>query len=101
MCSILFRILNSTFNLVVSFGYTFGLTDVTYICLRSMLFESVMTTYYYLPMNVEVAKLIPIHVETSIYAILSGIQAFETLVYGRLVGTLFNFIFDVTLEDTT
>ncbi len=35
------------------------------------------------------------------FALLTGISAFSTLVYGRMLGVFYNTFFDVTLEDTT
>lgn len=55
--------------------------------------------YADLPVFVLVAKLIPVNVESSMFAILSGISSFSSLVYGRLLGCAMNTVPNVTTDD--
>ena len=66
-----------------------------------MIFDSIYTVYAYLPVFVVVAKMIPPNVESSVFALLTSIQGFSTLVYGRLLGDFYNTFVEVTVTDTT
>ncbi len=66
-----------------------------------MIFDSIYNVYAYLPVFAVVAKMIPPNVESSVFALLTSIQGFSTLVYGRLLGDFYNTFFDVTATDTT
>ena len=67
------KILNSFLNLLLSLGFTFGLSNFLMISLKCALLESTFQTYNHIPINCLVAKLIPINVEASMFAILTGI----------------------------
>jgi hypothetical protein len=55
--------------------------------------------YFDLPICVLVAQLIPVNVETSMMAILSGLTTFYTQVYGRVLGATINIAPNVTAFD--
>jgi hypothetical protein len=90
MISIIVRIVNSALNLILSLGFTLGLSTWGYVCLQALLFQSTHISFADLPVYVLVAKLIPVNVESSMFGILSGISAFSSLVYGRLFGCAIN-----------
>jgi hypothetical protein len=73
LVSISAKILNSFLNLLISLRFTFGLSNFQMICIKCTLLESTFQTYNHIPINSLVAKLIPINVETSMFAILTGI----------------------------
>ena len=75
------RILSNCFGLLIAMGYNKQIL----VWLKTALFDSTYQTYVNLPINVVAAKLIPINVEASMFAILSGIWSFSNFFYGRII----------------
>jgi hypothetical protein len=96
----IFNILNCCANLSLALGFTFGLSTFWFVIVQTLFFDSIYQAFAFLPVYVVFTKLVPTQVEGSIFALLTGISAFSTLVYGRMLGVYFNTFFDVTLEDT-
>lgn len=78
-------------------GFTFGLSTFWFVIVQTLFFDSIYQAFAFLPVYVVFTKLVPTQVEGSMFALLTGISAFSTLVYGRMLGVYFNTFFDVTL----
>ena len=97
--AIVIRIIDNGLDLCSSFGFTFGLPKVAFVYIQTLLFQSTYLSLFDLPIYILVAKMIPVNVESSMFAILSGINAFSQLVYGRLIGCAINTIPNVNDQD--
>ncbi len=97
--AIVVRIIDNGLDLCLSLGVTFGLPKVAFVYIQTLLFQSTHLSLFDLPIYILVAKMIPVNVESSMFAILSGISAFSQLVYGRLIGCAINTIPNVDTQD--
>jgi hypothetical protein len=85
--AIIALMINNIFNILLTMNVTFGMSKFTYVTLQTIFFDSVYQAFLYLPAFVAMAKLIPEHVETSVFALLKSVNSLQVLVYGRLLGT--------------
>jgi len=73
LVALIAKVISSCMSLMIALKFTFGIHKFPFMCIKTFLFDSTFQTYNHLPISVVVAKLIPINVETSMFAILSGI----------------------------
>lgn len=66
-------LVNSVFNVLLVANQTFGMTKFLYVSIQTILFDSIFQAFLYMPAYVTLAKLIPEHVEASVFAILKSI----------------------------
>lgn len=86
--SIVALVINSFFNILLVKDMTFGMSKFMYVSLQTLFFDSIYQAFLYLPAFVTLAKVIPEHVEASVFAILKSCQSIQILVYGRIFGSL-------------
>lgn len=79
--------INNILNILLTMNITFGMSKFVFVTIQTVFFDSIFQAFLYLPAFVALAKLIPEHVETSVFALLKSINALSVLVYGRLLGT--------------
>lgn len=97
--SISFNIVNCCLNICLVLGVSFGLSEFTFVCIQSFFFDSVYQAYAFLPVFVVFTKLVSYQVEGSMFALLTGISAASTLVYGRLLGAFYSSFINITATD--
>jgi len=69
---------------------TFGLPPLAFVCLTSTVTDTLYNAYTVLPATVLFAKLIPENVESSMFAMLTGLLNFSNLFMAKEVGILIN-----------
>jgi MFS family permease len=69
---------------------TFGLSPLTFVCLTSTVTDTLYLAYTTLPAMVLFAKLIPEQVESSMFAMLTGVLNFSNLFLAKELGILIN-----------
>lgn len=69
---------------------TFGLSPLMFVCLTSTVTDTLYQAYTTLPAMVLFAKLIPENVESSMFAMLTGVLNFSNLFAAKELGILIN-----------
>lgn len=69
---------------------TFGLSPLAFVCLTSTVTDTLYNAYTTLPAMVLFAKLIPENVESSMFAMMTGILNFSNLFASKELGIMFN-----------
>ena len=84
--------------------HTFGLPPIAFVCLTSTVTDTLYNAYTVLPATVLFAKLIPENVESSMFAMLTGLLNFSNLFMAKEVGIVINKFVGVqftSVEDNT
>ena len=69
---------------------TFGLSPLAFVCLTSTVTDTLYSAYTTLPAMVLFAKLIPENVESSMFAMLTGVLNFSNLFASKEIGIMIN-----------
>jgi hypothetical protein len=82
---------------------TFGLPPLAFVCLTSTVTDTLYRACYTLPAMVLFAKLIPENVESSMFALVTGLMNFSKLFASKELGILCNIFIGVRYspEDNT
>lgn len=81
---------------------TFGLPPLAFVCLTSTVTDTLYNAYTTLPAMVLFAKLIPENVESSMFAMLTGLLNFSNLFASKELGIAINkLFFNVYYNETT
>ena len=70
--SLVALVINSCFNILLVMNMTFGMTKFMYVSFQTLFFDSFYQAFLYFPAYVTLAKVIPEHVEASVFAILKS-----------------------------
>jgi hypothetical protein len=84
--AIIFYLVNTILNMLLVKN-VIHINTFIFVSIQSILFEAPCQAFFFLPAYVTVTKLIPDDIETSMYALVKGIQSCSVLVYGRLLGS--------------
>lgn len=79
---------------------TFGLPPLAFVCLTSTVTDTLYNAYTTLPAMVLFAKLIPENVESSMFAMLTGINNFSNLFASKELGIFINHFVGVVYSET-
>lgn len=80
---------------------TFGLSPLVFVCLTSTVTDTLYSAYTTLPAMVLFAKLIPENVESSMFAMLTGLLNFSNLFLSKELGILINLFIGVEYVSET
>lgn len=84
------NMIGSFLTVLFTKNITFGLSPLTFVCLTSTVTDTLYAAYTTLPAMVLFAKLIPENVESSMFAMLTGLLNFSQLVVAKELGILIN-----------
>lgn len=79
--------------------HTFGLPPIAFICLTTTVTDTLYNAYTTLPATVLFAKLIPENVESSMFAMMTGLLNFSNLFMAKEVGIFINLFVGVYYYD--
>jgi hypothetical protein len=79
ICACLVNLLGSFMTVLYTLNITFGMTPLVFVCLTSTITDTLYNALTTLPAMVLFAKLIPENVESSMFALLTGILNFSNL----------------------
>ena len=84
------NMIGATFTILYVKKITFGLNQYAFVCLTSTVTDTLYNAYTTLPGMVLFAKLIPEKVESSMFAMLTGLTNFSNLFASREIGIMIN-----------
>ena len=80
-------------------GFTYGIDTTTFVFLSNTVTDSLSNAIRLLSGNVIFAKLIPANIESSMFAMLTGLMNFSNLFAAKMLGNYINSFFNVTQEN--
>jgi BT1 family len=86
----LINMIGSATTVLYTKQITFGMSPLAFVCLTSTVTDTLYSAYTTLPAMVLFAKLIPENVESSMFAMLTGLLNFSNLFASKEIGILIN-----------
>jgi Na+/melibiose symporter-like transporter len=99
--ALIINMIGSATTVLYTTGHFFGLPPVAFLCLTSTVTDTLYNAYTTLPGMVLFAKLIPESVESSMFAMLTGLTNFSNLFMSNEVGIFINKFFGVYYDSET
>lgn len=100
ICACVVNMIGAGTTVLYTTERTFGLNPLAFVCLTSTVTDTLYNAYTTLPAMVLFAKLVPEKVESSMFALLTGVINFSNLFASRELGVLINkFFFQVTYSE--
>jgi len=86
-------------SLLLIRGFTYGMSPTTFVFLSNTVTDTLSSAIRLLSGNVLFAKLIPVNIEASMFAILTGITNFCNFFLAKQLGNFFNIFVGVTNDN--
>ena len=80
---------------------TFGLSPLVFIIATSAVTDTLYSAFVTMPSMIVFAKLIPQNIESSMFALLTGLMNFSNLFVSKMLGNFINIFFEVTEDNLT
>jgi len=90
LVAMVINMLGAATTVLFTTQHTFGLPPLAFVCLTSTVTDTLYNAYTTLPAMVLFAKLIPENVESSMFAMLTGLLNFSNLFMSKEIGIFFN-----------
>lgn len=90
ICAVLIKMIGCAMTVLFTRGYYMGLPPIVFVCLTSTVTDTLYNAWEALPALVLFAKLIPENVESSMFAMLTGLLNFGNLVASKELAILIN-----------
>lgn len=96
----LINMIGSATTVLYTKQMTFGMSPLAFVCLTSTVTDTLYSAYTTLPAMVLFAKLIPDNVESSMFAMLTGLLNFSNLFASKEIGIFFNNFIGIYYTET-